>query len=520
MSRHLPPQPNLEHLKKQAKALLHEFRQGDLTGQERFREHARAKESDPAAAPKLSDAQRVIAREYGFTSWAKLKQHVDSLTRALNPAQAAIAAVQANDPAALARVLATHPELKAKINDPLPHFGFGSPALLCVVQRGSREMVDVLLEAGADINARSDWWAGSFGVLDTAAPELAAYLIERGATVDAHAAARLGLFDKLRELVAANPGLVHARGGDGQTPLHFASSIEIARYLLEQGADIDARDIDHESTPAQYMLQPTGHGPHPARERLPITRYLVSRGCHTDILMAAALGDIELVRFYLDADPAAIRTSVSDPYFPMRNPHAGGTIYIWAFGRYKTAHQIARELGHDEIFRLLMERSPAELKLTQVCELGDEAALRDLLASRPDLVPSLSDEDRRRLPNAAQNNNNEAVRLMLTAGWPPEARGQHGATALHWAAWHGNAAMVREILRHHPSLELKSVDFNLAPLGWALHGSENGWHRDTGDYAVTLEALLEAGARPPEITDDLEASPRARAALLRHARGK
>ena len=430
MSRHLPPQPNLEHLKKQAKALLHEFRQGDLTGQERFREHARAKESDPAAAPKLSDAQRVIAREYGFTSWAKLKQHVDSLTRALNPAQAAIAAVQANDPAALARVLATHPELKAKINDPLPHFGFGSPALLCVVQRGSREMVDVLLEAGADINARSDWWAGSFGVLDTAAPELAAYLIERGATVDAHAAARLGLFDKLRELVAANPGLVHARGGDGQTPLHFASSIEIARYLLEQGADIDARDIDHESTPAQYMLQPTGHGPHPARERLPITRYLVSRGCHTDILMAAALGDIELVRFYLDADPAAIRTSVSDPYFPMRNPHAGGTIYIWAFGRYKTAHQIAREFGHDEIFRLLMERSPAELKLAQVCELGDEAALRDLLASRPTSFPRSATKTAAGSPTP---------RRTTTTGGPPDAHRRLAARGARPARRHGAA---------------------------------------------------------------------------------
>lgn len=60
MSRQLPPHPNLEHLKKQAKDLLHELQQ-----------------RDPAL--KLSDAQHAIAREYGFASWPKLKAHVESL---------------------------------------------------------------------------------------------------------------------------------------------------------------------------------------------------------------------------------------------------------------------------------------------------------------------------------------------------------------------------------------------------------------------------------------------------------
>src|SRR5439155_6999355 len=101
-------------------------------------------------------------------------------------------------------------------------------------------MLDVLLAGGADINAKSRWWAGSFGLLDSASPDLAAYAIERGAQVTAHAAARLGLIDKLRELTSASPALVNARGGDGQTPLHFASTVEIAEYLLDHDADIDA----------------------------------------------------------------------------------------------------------------------------------------------------------------------------------------------------------------------------------------------------------------------------------------
>ncbi len=114
-------------------------------------------------------------------------------------------------------------------------------------------MIDALLGAGANINARTKWWAGGFGVLDMSSAELTPYLIQRGAYVDIHAAARLGMFDRLKSLVEADAGLVRARGGDGQTPLHFAATTEIAGYLLDHGAEIDVRDIDHESTAAQYM---------------------------------------------------------------------------------------------------------------------------------------------------------------------------------------------------------------------------------------------------------------------------
>src|SRR5262245_63485499 len=157
--------------------------------------------------------------------------------------QAAMDAFRRDDAAAIRDILTRNPELKQYINHPVG--AFDSPAILSV---RSRAMLDVLLEAGADIDARSNWWAGSFGLLDTASPDLAAYAIERGATVTVHAAARLGLLHRLKELVAADPSLVHAPGGDGKTPLHFASSVAIAEYLLDHEAEIDARDVDHLST--------------------------------------------------------------------------------------------------------------------------------------------------------------------------------------------------------------------------------------------------------------------------------
>jgi ankyrin repeat protein len=331
------------------------------------------------------------------------------------------------------------------------------------------------------------------------------FLTDRGAVLDAHSASRLGMMAKLRELVAADPGLVHARGGDGQTPLHFASTVEVAEFLLANGAEIDARDVDHESTPAQYMLRVEQQRHYP-RDRQDVARYLVARGCRTDILMAAALGDVDLVRQHLDADAGCIRTSVSQEWFPKQDPRAGGTIYIWKLGAHRTAHSVARDFGHEEVFQLLKERTPEDLKMALACELGDEVVFQEFLSRHPDAAKTLSEQDQRKLPNAAQNNNTKAVRLMLEAGWPVDTPGEMGATALHWAGFNGNAEMTREIMRFHPALELKSREYEGTPLGWALYGSGNGWHRVTGDFVGTIRALLEAGATLPPHAEELEPS--------------
>lgn len=392
-------------------------------------------------------------------------------------------AIKTDDAALLRKLIQRFPEVKAKANEPIA--AFDAPA---IIHARSREMLDALLEAGADINARSRWWAGGFGLLDCAKPELAAYAIQRGAIVDAHAAARLGMIEKLRELITANPKLVHASGGDGQKPLHFAGTVQAAEFLLEHGADINARDVDHESTPVQWMI----------RDRQEVARYLVQRGCQTDILMAAALGDAELARKHLDADPQCIHMRVSNEYFPMINARAGGTIYQWTLGWYVSPHDVAKQFGHETVFRLLMERSPNDVKLIAACWNADEIAVETLLRETPQIVANLSQAYQRQVVHAARNNNLAAVRIMLAAGLPVDAVGQHRATPLHWAAFHGNAPMAREILRYNPPLEQVDGDFNGTPLGWAIHGSENGWHCDTGDYPATVEALLSAGAKLSE----------------------
>jgi ankyrin repeat protein len=480
MSRELPAKPSLEYLRKQAKQLQRTTSHGTL-----------------------ADAQHTLAREYGFADWAKLKSYV--ITLGLPPAEALTAAIRDQGAQRVRELLESHPELRAKINEPLPNYGFGQHALFAAVQRSDRATIDVLLDAGANIHKRTEWWAGGFGVLDDCDPGLVDFLVERGAVIDAHAAVRLGMISKLTELVAADQNVVHAKGGDGQTPLHFASTVEIAQFLLDHGAEIDALDVDHESTPAQYMLRVEQKRHYP-RDRQDVARYLVSRGCRTDLLMATALGDVNLVRHHLDTDPACIRMSVSEAWFPKKDPRAGGTIYIWMLGANRTAHVVARDFGHEEVFELLMERSPEDLKLALACELGDENTFQDYLARNPGATKTLSDAERRKLPAAAQSNNTKAVQLMLEAGWPVNTPGEMGATALHWAGFNGNAEMTRDILRFHPDIETKSREYAGTALSWALYASGNGWHRSTGDFVGTVRALLDAGADLPPDPEALEPS--------------
>ena len=162
-----------------------------------------------------------------------------------------------------------------------------------------------------------------------------------------------------------------------------------------------------------------------------------------------------------------------------------------------TAHQAARRFHHDDVFELLMEHTPDELKLAVGGALGDDALVRRLLAEKPDLVRHLSDDERARVVAAAQDENTSALRTMLEAGWPVDARGQHGATALHWAAYNGNVPMVREILRFGPPLEARDADFDGTPLGWAIHASRDASHPPRRDYPGVVDALLGAGAKPP-----------------------
>lgn len=481
----LPALPSLEQLKNQAKDLVKQFRAQNPEALRRVQSHLPRAANIPlealsATGLKLSEAQFVLAREYDFPSWPRLKRHVETSQPNQEAALEAFkAAVQTRNSTKLRTLLRTHPALVAQIDAPL--FSFDSPAILSAAGHRDRKTVDVLLAYGANINIRSQWWAGGFGVLPHSDPEFAAYLVERGAVVDVWAAAGMNRLDRLEELIAADPALVNARGGDGQSPLHFAASLEVARFLLDHGAEIDLRDIDHGGTPAQTMVA----------NRPEICRYLLTRGAALDIFMAVQLGDIELVRQALAADPASLHAQVGQGKFTSGASN-GGHIYSYNLKNGCSPLFLAAELGRQEIYRLLLEQSAPAQRLMAACLAGDEPTVRTALADTPNLIRSLPPEQMRMIADAAWNHKTEAVRLMLEIGFDIEARGAEDSTALNRAAVRGFADLIELLLKHGASLEAKNA-YGGRPLGACLWGAENFRDPD-GDYVASVERLIAGGA--------------------------
>ena len=76
----------------------------------------------------------------------------------------------------------------------------------------------------------------------------------------------------------------------------------------------------------------------------------------------------------------------------------------------------------------------------------------------------------------------------------PKGRIDRGETALHWAAFHGNAKSVTDLLQHGGDTSVRDVAFDATPLGWAKYGADNSWLRERGDYPAVMSALDAAGA--------------------------
>ncbi|MCW3051714.1 MAG: Ankyrin [Chthonomonadales bacterium] len=486
----LPAIPSLEQLKHQAKDLVKQFKAASPEALQRVQTHlpraaALPLESLPATGLTLSEAQLVLAREYDFPSWPRLKRHVEAANPDTEAALEAFKqAVQMGDSAKLRTLLRAVPALVEQIDAPL--FSFDSPAIVHAAGSKNRKLVEALLEFGANINARSTWWAGGFGVLPNDDPAFAAFLVTKGAIVDVWAAAGMNRLDRLEELIAADPTLVNARGGDGQSPLHFAASVEIACFLLKQGAEIDLRDIDHGSTPAQWM----------AAERPEICRYLLSRGAELDIFMAVQLGDVALVQQALAADPDSLHARVNQGKL-ISGASDGGHIYTYTLRNGDSPLYLAAELGRQEIYHLLLTYSSVPERFLAGCLAADEPTVRAILADYPNMVLSLPPEQARLIADAAWHHQTEAVRLMLKIGWAVDTRGGEESTALNRAAVRGYADLIELLLAHGASLEAKNA-YGGKPLGACLWGADN-FRDPNGDYVKSVELLITAGASLEDI---------------------
>ena len=387
-------------------------------------------------------------------------------------------AVHSGDVPRVQRLLSL-PHVRERINDPM--FAFGQRAAHIAAK--NEAMLSALITAGAEVNLKSAWENGPYTVLDNANEATARFLMARGATLTVNVAARLGWFDELQRMVSADAALVHARGGDGQQPLHEAKTVAIADFLLDHGAGIDVRCIDHRSTPAQYALV----------DRPDVCRRLLERGATPDIFMAARLGDAPLASRLLEADPFAVAARIHEPGYAPVPPF---NIYCWTLGFGMSPHDVALKFGHREVHELLAARSPARVRLMNAILTGDERAARAVLDEDPSLFPSLTPREHAHLAQAIFHEQFDAADLMLRLGFDPAAQapGVDGGTSLHAACWVGSLAMVERLLsRGGVPVDARDPTHGSTPLGWTAFGSV---HRRAAaaDYPAVAGRLVAAGA--------------------------
>jgi hypothetical protein len=329
--RRLPSQPNLDHLKYQAKDLLKDHAARIAAAAQRVREfHPRFNRASDAeifaAQLKLSDAQLTIARESGFSSWTRLKRHIEkpTLSDRLNlphheriedpDFRRAVELLDAGDAAGLREHLGQHPHLARQrivfeggnyfhnpallefvAENPVRHgklpknivdiakviieAGAEQSALneaLMLVATGSipREcrvqipLIDLFCDRGADPNhaVRATALHGEMEALNA--------LIGRGARIDLPIAAALGRIADCEQLHRS------AGSDDRHFALALASQfgrVEIVRLLLDAGEDPNRYNPVGGHSHATPLHQAAGAG----NDKL--VRLLVDRGARLDL---------------------------------------------------------------------------------------------------------------------------------------------------------------------------------------------------------------------------------------------
>ena len=339
--------------------------------------------------------------------------------------QAFISAVENGDIDRVKNLLASDQTLAAQIDT--PWFSFDAPAIVFAAESGNRELIEVLLDAGADIDVKSGWWAGGTSALQHTAGsmlsynrELAEYLIGRGATIEAHAAAGLDMYETFTELIRGNPEVVNAPGCDGMSPLHFAATPRIAGLLLAHGADINLRDLDHNGTPAQWTMM----------SRPKVCQYLLEQGAEGDIVLYCVTGNLERAKAVLQENPALldlrIRSGVREGYTVQHSEGVdevpGGHVYIYKVWPTTPLLEVALHAKQPAIVEMLME-------------CGYQIKLREWYM----------------IVGQGRRNLNRLLKTFLEKGWDINARQKHrrGVWApLHWLAQRGLTQGISCLLEH------------------------------------------------------------------------
>jgi ankyrin repeat protein len=351
-----------------------------------------------AAPVRLTDAQFFIARMHGFASWPIFASHLESLSRkgsSVDVFERAVDAIVVGDAATLQTLLRAHPRL-VRARSTRDH---RSTLLHYVAANGIEDfrqrtpanivsIAEMLIEAGADVNATSEAYGGQSKTLGLAAtsahPAAAGVQIELLETLLRHGA-------QLNEQRIVWGCLVNGQG-------------RAARFLASRGAPLDffeAAGVGRLDVLATYTDE---HGA--------LKPEISEAERRSAFLHACGYGQTDAVRFLLDRGvDAAIRGGQGDTglHWATYGPHVDvtklliergapieardttwnatpldWTIDTWASGREPRARDRARQAAQ------LLVRAGAKVNLDQF-----DPSIRDDVRADPNMMTALGDPQSR-----------------------------------------------------------------------------------------------------------------------------
>ena len=436
MPRRLTSRSSLETLKREAKRWLKAIRADDPAA------HARLATALPDAppAPTLRDVQHALAREHGFDGWTELRRDIERRARegALPdvPAsreeaiQALLAAADQGNAARVASVLDAHPDIVSERAELSGHEGKRS-ALHFAMNGVHRDVADVLLARGADPDVRDD--------------------------------------------------------GDNATPLHFAAergALDVVRALLAHGADPNGDGDMHELGILGWAVC-FDYAFH--RD---VAETLLAHGARHTIFTAVAMGDSDAIRSIVQRSRGELDRAMD------RTNHRRRPLHLAVVKKQPAALATLLELGADpeatdaagltaldqatlagepELARQLMEAG-AHIGLPAAVALERDDDIARLLREEPDALRP-GQRWARLIIRAAERAPGRVIETMIRHGASVHVRDDartaidqtHGFTALHAAAWTGNADAVRVLLRHGADPTVREDKYWGTPAGWAEH---------------------------------------------------
>lgn len=444
----LPARANLEQLKKQAKNILKGHEAAERGAMELIRAHHPrfGKSADGAIAKAkftLADAQLAIARQYGFDSWAKLKEEV--ARRETGPANQAdvIALRQAAGQGDLAKISTLLDADPGIINE---RGGEGVRTALHSTVFGKQEAaMKLLLERGADPNVRCE--------------------------------------------------------GDFAYPLHFACEKQLfpmIQLLVENGADTVGEGDYHELGVLGWL---TAWGAEPADRE--IVDYLLAHGARHNIFSAVATGDVEAMRKIVAKNTADLEKRMDGSnhrrmplHLAVMKRQRGSIETLLELGAntesldeaFLTPLDQAALNGSADLAQILIEHG-AKVRLPAAIALGRTRDVEKLMKQEPDALKP-GQRWGTLIIRAAERSPGSVVEELIARGASVDVQDDvktaidnaGGYTALHAAAWNGNESAAVALMKHGANVAARETKWHASPGGWA----EYAGHKD-------LAALIQRG---------------------------